>query len=230
MKKHWKLAAALALAVVVAAGALGGTSLAQEAAEETDGWNLRERLHAAVAQVLGISVERYESAIETAEDQVVDQGLAEGWLSDEEAAHLRERLDGQLGARERARHGGGSSVGGSRYGVSLTSIAAEKLGMEKDELLNLLSQGKSIHDIAKEKEVDPQTIAEAYLEQLKQKLAEAVASGDLIQERADTLLAEATTTATERLASAGAGRPFGPKGHRLKTTPDSEAVPDAQSS
>ncbi len=53
--------------------------------------------------------------------------------------------------------------------------------------------------------MDTQTIVDAYLAQVKEKLDEKVASGDITQEQADSQLEQAKTSATEKLDSTWQG-------------------------
>ncbi len=98
---------------------------------------------------------------------------------------------------------------GGFAGVSFRSVAADKLGMELTDLLTELQNGKTIAALAEEKGVDTQTIVDAYLAQVKEKLDEKVANGDITQEQADSQLEQAKTRATEKLDSTWEGLDHG---------------------
>ena len=77
-------------------------------------------------------------------------------------------------------------------GEPLLNVAAEQMDMSVQELVEALDEDTSIADVAAEKGVDVQTIADAYLAQLSETLNQAVTDGKLTQERADWMLAQAT--------------------------------------
>ncbi len=214
MRRFWKVAGIAIVVAVLAVGAVGGMALAQGGSDESSGWNLRDRLHAAIASILGISVEEYEAAIENAEDQVLEEAVADQWLTQEQADRLSERLDA---APKGDRFGWGfPMVRGIRgvHGDSLDSIAAEKLGMELSDLMAEFQDGKSIADVAAEKGVNTQEIADAYLAQYEEKLADAVADEDITQKQADLMLENmAKQVANQLEAACGGCFPGGFRGH-----------------
>ena len=210
MSRFWKIAGMATLVAVLAVGALGTVALAEEGDTASAGWDFRGKLQEAIASILGISVEEYEAAIETAEDQVLEQAVADEWLTQEQADRLQERLDAEP---QRARFGWGLPRMPGLRGESLFAVAAEQLGMSESDLMDALQEGKSIADVAAEKGVDPQTIADAYLAQVQEKLAEAVEDGEITQKQADTMLENAAERVTDRLDEVfGDCLPKGPGG------------------
>jgi len=202
MRKLVKIAGIATLVVILAAGVVGAVALAQEGSEDGEGWNLRERMHQAIAGILGISVERYESAIEEAEDSVLEDAMVEGWLTQEQADQLAERMDlvppeGRMGFPFHGKRGGWGMRGDSLY-----SVAAEQLDLTLPELMEELSDGSSIADVAAEKGVDPQAIADAYLAQLEGTLTEAVENERITQKQADSVLEKAAEDVTAQLEAA----------------------------
>jgi hypothetical protein len=114
--------------------------------------------------------------------------------------------------------------GGPRGGPDL-SIAASTIGVTADELRTALQSGQSIADVAKSKNVDPQTVIDAMVAAMKQRLAESVTAGKLTQAKADELAASATTRITDQVngvAQPGPGPGFGHGGR-----PDRGAAPAA---
>ena len=94
------------------------------------------------------------------------------------------------------------SLGGRWGGAenSLISVAAEKLGLTSQELLTQLQAGKTITDLAKEKNVTVDTIVEAALAPRAEQLKQAVTAGQLTQEQADAQLALMKANMTQRLS------------------------------
>jgi hypothetical protein len=211
VKRLWKVFAIAA--VVVAAGilAVGAVALAQDT-DDGAAWpiNLRERIHEAAASILGVSPEIYEEAIDTARDQVLDEAVSEGLLTQEQAERMQERREQGAGPRIM---GGGYGARGGRHGAwggrgglvggpenSLVAVAAEELGMTTADLLAELQNGESIADVAAEKGVDPQDIADAFTEQRAEALLQAVEDGRITQERADWMLDHMSAEVLEHLS------------------------------
>ncbi|MGC8874661.1 MAG: hypothetical protein ACP5SI_09500 [Chloroflexia bacterium] len=190
MKRVWKWAGIAILVAILGAGVLGAVALAQGTGTETSGpFDFRERFRQAIANILGISVEAYDKAVEQARDQVLNEAVSEGWLTQDQADRMRERMELGLGFGP---WGKGRGFGrGFGWGVDLISVAAEKLGMSASDLVGALRDGKSIAQIAQEKGVDVQTIADAYIAKLEERLKQAVAEGKLGQKMADWMLEQA---------------------------------------
>ena len=200
MKRLWKIAGIAMLVAVLGVAAVGVAAFAQGDTDTSDSFDLNSKYKEALAGILGISVDEYDAAVEKAEQQVIDQAVSEGVLTEAQAEELRSRLDEAPAGLGLGKAFGkiGKGMGGVA-GVSLRSVAAEKLGMELTDLNTELQNGKTIAELAKEKGVDTQTIIDAYLAQVKEKLDAKVASGDITQEQADAQLEQAKTSATERV-------------------------------
>jgi hypothetical protein len=93
-------------------------------------------------------------------------------------------------------------------GNSFISVAADELGMTVQDLVSELQDGKTIADVAAEKGVDPQAIADAFVAQHAEWLNEAVADGRITQEQADQMLQHMTEEVQEHLTE-----PFPFEGH-----------------
>jgi polyhydroxyalkanoate synthesis regulator phasin len=216
LKRLWKIAGIAMLVAVLGIAAVGVAAFAQGDTGTSDSpFDYVTKFKEALAGILGISVDEYDAAVDKAEQQVVDQAVSEGLLTEEQAAELQSRLD-----RAAAGAGLGKAFGridkglGGFAGVSFRSVAAEQLGMELTDLHTELQNGKTIAALAEEKGVGTQTIVDAYLAQVKEKLDEKVASGDITQEQADTQLEQAKTRAAEKLTSTWEGFDHGGRGHR----------------
>ena len=227
MKISWKRIGLFAgLIALVGVLALGTVAFAQDTDDETV-WpfNLRQKMHEAIAGVLGIGVDEYDAAVETAQGQLLEEVVAEGVLTQEQADQLLERMEGDFGFRSMPFGRGGMGdrmddrmgdrmgdrmdgrMGGWMGGPenSLVSVAAEQLNLEVDDLLAELQDGKSIADVAEAQGVDPQTIADAYIAKVSENLAEAVAEERITQEQADQMLERMTEGVTAQLDSGCGG-------------------------
>lgn len=207
MSKFWKIVGIATLVVILGVAAVGIVASAQEGSTETSGWNFRQKMHEAIASILGISIEKYDAAVESAKEQVLQQAVEDGWLTQKQADMLKERFEMEwkgpwMGKRFGFWGGRGCAGPGA---TSLLSIAADKLDMSLDDLIAEFKQGKSISDVAKEKGVDPQTIANEYLAQYKEKLDEAVKDERITQKQADLILNQMKEAVTEQLDAACGG-------------------------
>ena len=214
MKKMWKMVGVATLVAILGAVALGAVAYAQA---DDDGYpfDFAGKFKEALANALGVTVDEYDAAVEEAQGQVVDQALAEGWLTEEQAELLEWRMaqEPALG-KGRMPMGFGLEPGPLGRGDNLVSLAAEQLGMKLTYLLTELQGGKSIADVAGEKGVDTQVIVDAYLDQVRDNLDEAVADGRITQNHADYQLQQLEQRATDQLDNTGQDGFRGFGGHR----------------
>ncbi|HIC88738.1 MAG TPA: hypothetical protein EYP04_04985, partial [Anaerolineae bacterium] len=158
----------------------------------------------AIANALGISVEEYDAAVETAREQVINRAVANGLLTQEQADRILERIEAGFGPGMKGfgpapkGHRMGGWIGGPEN--SLVAIAADQLGLSVDELVAELQTGKSIAELAEEKGVEVQTIVDAIVAPRAEKLAEAVANGRITQEQADRMLSHMEEMVQNRLS------------------------------
>jgi polyhydroxyalkanoate synthesis regulator phasin len=187
------------LVALVGATMFGAMAFAQEDGDDTS-WpfDFRQKVQEAIAKTLGIGVEEYDAAVDTAQQQVLDEAVSEGVLTEEQAERMRERFAegtgprGMRGLGERGtmmgRRGGfGPMMSGSQG--SLLTVAAEELGLTVEQLTAELQDGKTIAVLSAEKGVDLQTIVDSFVAQRADWLAEAVADGRITQQQADLMLA-----------------------------------------
>jgi hypothetical protein len=214
MRKFWKIAGIATLVAILGVAAVGAVVYAQD--DGSGGpFDFGGRFRQALADILGISVEEYDAAVEQAQDRVVDEALDEGWLTEDQAEMLRWRMDQAPGFGMRGMDKG---FGGFEHGMfghrnNLISIAADQLDMSLTDLLTELQDGKSIADVAAEKGVDTGAIVDAYLAELKTDLDEAVAEGRITQNQADYSLEQAEERAVDQLSNTWEGG-FRDHGHR----------------
>jgi hypothetical protein len=214
MRKFWKIAGIATLVAILGVAAVGAVVYAQD--DGSGGpFDFGGRFRQALADILGISVEEYDAAVEQAQDRVVDEALDEGWLTEDQAEMLRWRMDQApgFGMRGMDKGFGGFEHGMFGHGKNLISIAADQLDMSLTDLLTELQDGKSIADVAAEKGVDTGAIVDAYLAELKTDLDEAVAEGRITQNQADYSLEQAEERAVDQLSNTWEGG-FRDHGHR----------------
>lgn len=195
MKTTYKVLAASAAVVLLAAGAL---AIAAPASAQTPtpgtpttgdqrGTRMQEFL-SAVATNLGVSVDRLQQAAKDAETQMVDRALASGRLTQEQADKLKTRINAgngfgflrQLQARQRVRQ--------EVARAEVIRSAAGALNMTPAELRTELKDGKSVAAVASARGVSLDAVKSAITADVKAKLDARVAAGTITQEREDALL------------------------------------------
>ncbi len=190
-------------AVAVAALAGGGAALA------AGGIGSEEDQQAIIddaAKRLGVDPEALENALEGALGARLDEAVAEGRLTEAQAAELKERLeDGTLplfGGRGPGHHGFGF------HGPELHEAAASFLGLTEAELRTQLEAGKSLADVAGAEGKSVAGLKAALVDAVEQKLGEAVDAGRLTDAQRDQALGRFQ----ERLDDFVAREGIGPRG------------------
>jgi len=164
------IAAALGLAVVGV-----GASFAQD-----DGGPASTFL-SKVAAKLGVGEDELRTAVDEAYDETIDEQVAAGRLTQDQADRLQERgfkLAPVFGPR-----GGRLLLGG----VHLMESAAEVVGLSAADLMTELRDGKSLADVAEAQGVSVDTLKTGLLAQVKTELDAAVADGKITQSQADNI-------------------------------------------
>jgi len=110
--------------------------------------------------------------------------------------------------------GRGYLMGFGRLGAagpqnSLVAIAAKELGMEQTALVAELNAGKTLADVAKEKGVATDKLVEAFIAPRVQVINNAVASKQITQAQADTLIASLKAHALAELSQPFTARGYG---------------------
>jgi hypothetical protein len=98
------------------------------------------------------------------------------------------------------RHGGPGMFGRGMDAAVLTDL----LGLDPQELMTQLRDGKTLAEIATEQNVDPQAVIDALVAEATTRLDQAVTDGRIDQAEADQKLADATTRITDMVNN---GRP-----------------------
>lgn len=207
MKRLWKLAGIAIAVAILGAAALGAVAYAQD--EDGTPFDFRAKFREALANALGVTVEEYDAAVDKAQEEVVDEALSEGWLTEDQAEMLQWRMDQAPGLRMPG-PGKGHGMLGRGMGIggdNLLSVAADELGMSVTELLAELQDGQSIADVAAAQGADSQAIVDSYLAALQEDMDEAVAEGRITQNQADHMLQQAEERATNQVENIWEGGP-----------------------
>ncbi len=174
--------------LVLVLGLLGaGTVLAQQGGD--DGGPVRTFI-AKVATKLGVSEEQLQGAITEARQEMLDEAVAEGRLTPEQAERLRERVDKgdffpplREDRPDHARRHGPCQ----RVQILIVDSTADVLGVEKGRLLSEIKAGKSLAEIAEAQGFSAERFQAALLAQVRQTLDGLVAEGKLTERQASKI-------------------------------------------
>lgn len=205
MKSHRLIAASAAAALTFGGIVGGGIVLAQDSGTtptpSTTGApkaDHQEKLDAYLTELaanLGIDVQALKDAIKTTNLSFLDKAVADGKITEEQAAEIRERIESGegigfgvpgFGRGDHGPKGGHGMIG--RVGIASEEVASY-LGMTTDELRTAIQSGKSLADIATEKGKSVDGLKDAISGDFEAKLAEKVAEGELTQSQADEMAA-----------------------------------------
>ncbi len=171
MKRLMMIAAAVVV-LGLATVAIGG---AMTSAQEGDG-PIGSFL-AKVADKLGISEEELETAIDEARTETIDEAVAEGRLTEEQAERARES---GFPLRRRFR-------GAGEHKGYVIEAAAQVLSMSQEELKDELKDGNSLAEIVEAQGMTVDDFKAELLIQLQALLDSDEADGTLTQEQADRI-------------------------------------------
>ncbi len=154
-----------------------------------------------VADKLGVSEDELKTAIDEARDETIDEAVAEGRLTEEQAERLRE---GGFTFNRRLHRAGGH----------ILNAAADVLEMEKDDLVVELREGNSLADVAAAQGIDVDSFKAQLLAEVQTDIDAKVADGTITQEQADQL-SEGLEERIDNIVNAQPGEGgFGGPGHR----------------
>jgi hypothetical protein len=164
------------VAAAVAVAALAGGAGVAIAATQGNGDPAEERsaFLDGVASELGVEPEALEDAFQATALERLDAAVADGRISEERAAEIRERIEQGLPPMGRGHGGPGDGGPGHGPGGELFGTAAEYLGLEPDEVFERLRAGDSLADIATAEGKSVQGLEEALLADAEERIHELV--------------------------------------------------------
>lgn len=210
------LVAALAVGAVavVGAGAQEGTPT-PDATDSADEQSRVEHYLEVLAGNLGVSVEELEAALRQSELDLIDEKVADGTLTEEEAADIRERIESGEAPYFPPFIGGGHHGPFQGIVVGVVEAAADVLGMDVTELHEQLRDGNSLADVATAQGMDVEQFKTDLLAAIQTKIDEKVADGTITQEQGDNLYERLSGNIDDIVEKTPGDGPFGPGGpHR----------------
>ena len=171
-KVRWILAGLLVI-VLLALG-VGGSIILAQGPTPTPPKTWMDLYWQALAQKLGTTVEKLQQATTDARKDALDQAVKQGLLTQAQADRMSQRAQG----------GAVASVATVRL-----DAAAKALGMSTSDLTTALRGGKTLLDLAREKNVDVIKLRTAIADAEKAALDQAVKDGKMTQAQVDALKA-----------------------------------------
>ncbi len=212
--------AALVVGIVAVAGAGAQEATPEGGAAAVEGDRPADHYLELLADNLGVTVEELEGALSQSHLDLINEKIADGTITEEEAAEIIERIESGEG-RLFPPFGGGQH-GGHHYkfhrlvGMIVTN-SAEVLDMELEVLKEELHAGNSLADVATAQGVDVEQFKVELLRAIATDLDEKVADGAITQEQAEDIIAKITESIdriVEKVPGEGEdGRPFGGPRH-----------------
>jgi hypothetical protein len=191
LSKFSKIAGIATLVAVIGVGILGVAVYAQEPDPDTPFGRMAdyfEQVRDLIASKLGVERAALDAAETEAHQEVIEQAIEDGVITQEMADRMLSRLEDGFGFGRMGRMGGrrGHWMGGFKGGLPCNQEwLAEQFGMTVDELQAELEAGKTIDELAEEKGVD---LDAARIEAMKERIQQAVEDGTISQEQADWML------------------------------------------
>jgi lambda repressor-like predicted transcriptional regulator len=213
MNRKVGLFAALGVVFLLVSSLVAGVALAQGGGTgDTQGE--RPSLAARVAAHLGVTEQQLVDAFKAARLEMLDEAVAAGKISPEDAEQIRQRIEESQGLGLGLRGWRIHALGG------IVSSVAETLDMTPREIVQDLRQGQSLAEIGQAKGVSTDTLKSAILTAADEKLDQAVADGKLTQDQADKIMTRLTDnidkilnwkrgSGGEGLPRRGGGMPWG---------------------
>ena len=190
--KMWKIGLAIVALVALATAAVG--FVAAQSDEAVPGKGRIGDFLSRLADNLGITQEELEGAIDQTQLELLDEAVADGRVSEDKAAKIRERIESSEGGFGPFGRG---FKGGFAHGYRLGHLGAgaedlaEFLGISVEDLRAALADGQSPAQVAEANGSSAEQLSAYLLGELETRLAEAVANGKVDQARADEVLANA---------------------------------------
>lgn len=177
---------------------LGGAVFAQT--DEASGTSLGQSFVDKLAEKLGLTTDELQSTMDEAHNEVIDDAVASGQLTEEQGEAMRERAGTGPGWFGFGYGHGPNGFGRSHVGavIDLDTIA-ETLGMTTEELQTELEAGSTLSEIIVAQGSTVEDVVDALMVNVQAELDAAVTEGRLTQEQADERLIETEEHLTEAI-------------------------------
>lgn len=184
-------------AVLIAALLLGGAATGLVLAQDGDGPGSGiSSFISKLAENLGITEEELDAAIDETQLEIVDEAVAEGKLTEDQAGNIRERIESGEGSGFFGgfRGGFGKGFGNHGFGIGYPGASAdalaELLGITVDELRSAQADGQTLAAIAEANGVSRTDLVDFLVGEAEDQIAAKVDEGRIDQDQASELLAD----------------------------------------
>jgi polyhydroxyalkanoate synthesis regulator phasin len=212
-RRLWLALGSGAIGMLLAVTLLGGAVLAADEEGAAPGQTFVDRL----ASRLGITSDELTSAVKDTQIEMLDQAVADGRLSQEQADAMQERIqsaEGITGFSFGPGFGRGGPRGMGMAGCVSLDTLADTLGLTTAEVRAQLQAGVTLSEIITAQGQTVEAVVHALVAEAQAHLNEAVAAGRITQEQADSMLTELPARLTEMVES---GMPaFRIPGHHIR--------------
>lgn len=181
----WRVGGFL-LALVLLVGAVTGTAFAtSDNQSDSSTATLYQDFVAKLAANLGLDQDQVTAALDTTKQQMLDEAVQQGKITQEQADKMAAREDGGF-----CGFGFNGDKMGHKDGLGGRNLdgMASILGITSDELKAELESGKTMQDIVTEHGLTMDEVSQKMQEQREQQIAQDVADGKITQEQADKML------------------------------------------
>ena len=188
------------LAALAVVGLVAGVSYAQgptaTPSPQAPATNYNQTFWESLASRLGVTVDRLQQAFKDAAKDTVGKALQDNQITQDEANRINQRVDQwqpsqgegpfELPFERGLEHGRGHKSGLFATSAVLDA-AAQALGMTTADLTTQLRAGKTLADVAKDKNADVNTVKQAMVNAAKAQVDQEVQAGRLTQDQASQL-------------------------------------------
>ena len=180
----------------------------------------RDQYDQLLAAQLGISVDKLHAAETAARNQLIDQLVAQGKITADQASRLKNAPGGGFHGLIPGLHGGapGGAFGPGSAAFPATdvfTIVAQKLGVTVDALRQEMRQGKTLAQIGADHGVTRDVLKTTIVDAMNADLQKATAAGKVTQDQANKMVSNIpgfVDRLLDRGGRGGPGRGFGPRG------------------
>ncbi|GBF34981.1 hypothetical protein DCCM_4102 [Desulfocucumis palustris] len=180
--RKWRIGSIL-LAMVILVGTMSSMAFADtEQAKKPDFAAVYQSFISKFAANLGVSEEQVKTAVEATKDQMIDEAVQQGKLTQEQADKMKSNEGFAFFGSGHDRGHGFMGPGGNPEDI------ANILGITAEQLKTELQSGKKFADIIAEHGITMEQFKEKMQEIRKDAISKAVSDGKLTQEQADKMI------------------------------------------
>lgn len=184
-KSKWRVGGFLLALILIVCTVTGTAFATTDKQADSSRANIYQDFVAKLAANLGIDQEKVSAALDTTKQQMLDEAVQQGRITQEQADKMAARKDGGFcgfGPNEgKMRHKG-------RMGSHNLDGMANILGISSEQLKTELESGNKMQDILTEHGLTVEQFRQKMQEQRKAELDKGVAEGKITQEQADNML------------------------------------------